>query len=206
MPARPRGRLSLLLPGRLRAGHFHAKATRYFYEFETGHESANVPSLPAGGSGAFAPYGAQRSRHARQAYRSGLAAARLDGGPRLSRTDGRLHRARRQAGASACRAGRLSVACAGEPRHPGRPSRADRGQGGDEASGHGLEQARNYARRFNVPFVFSSNGHQFVFYNSTTGLTSSPAPIASSLTLTCCGRSGRRRRRSTSTRRRRRRC
>src|SRR5262249_25418296 len=35
--------------------------------------------------------------------------------------------------------------------------------------GHGLEQARAYARRFNVPFVFSSNGHQYAFYNSTTG-------------------------------------
>jgi type I restriction enzyme R subunit len=44
--------------------------------------------------------------------------------------------------------------------------------------GHGMEQARNYARRFNVPFVFSSNGHQFVFYDSTTGLTSDAAPIA----------------------------
>ena len=45
-------------------------------------------------------------------------------------------------------------------------------------SGHGLEQARSYARRFNVPFVFSSNGHQFVFYDSTTGLTSDPALLA----------------------------
>ena len=44
--------------------------------------------------------------------------------------------------------------------------------------GHGLEQARGYARRFNVPFVFSSNGHQYVFYDLTTGLTSSPEPIA----------------------------
>ena len=43
--------------------------------------------------------------------------------------------------------------------------------------GHGLEQARNYARRFNVPFVFSSNGHQYVFYDSTTGKTSDAAPL-----------------------------
>jgi type I restriction enzyme R subunit len=43
---------------------------------------------------------------------------------------------------------------------------------------HGLEQARTYARRFNVPFVFSSNGHQFVFYDSTTGHTSDPAPLS----------------------------
>jgi type I restriction enzyme R subunit len=44
--------------------------------------------------------------------------------------------------------------------------------------GHGLEQARTYARRFNAPFVFSSNGHQFVFHDSTTGLTSDPALLA----------------------------
>ena len=43
--------------------------------------------------------------------------------------------------------------------------------------GHGLEQARNYARRFNVPFVFSSNGHQYIFYDSITGLTSDAAPL-----------------------------
>ena len=42
---------------------------------------------------------------------------------------------------------------------------------------HGLEQARTYARRFNVPFVFSSNGHQFVFYDATSGHTSEPAPL-----------------------------
>lgn len=42
---------------------------------------------------------------------------------------------------------------------------------------HGLEQARTYARRFNVPFVFSSNGHQFVFYDATTGHTSDPTPL-----------------------------
>src|SRR5208337_4055146 len=42
---------------------------------------------------------------------------------------------------------------------------------------HGLEQARNYARRFNVPFVFSSNGHQYIFYDSITGLTSDAAPL-----------------------------
>src|SRR5215212_5624498 len=45
--------------------------------------------------------------------------------------------------------------------------------------GHGLEQAKLYAdsRRLNVPFVFSSNGHQFVEYDRFTGLTSSPAPM-----------------------------
>lgn len=40
--------------------------------------------------------------------------------------------------------------------------------------GHGLEQAKAYAacKRLNVPFVFSSNGHQFVEYDRFTGLTS----------------------------------
>lgn len=45
---------------------------------------------------------------------------------------------------------------------------------------HGLEQAKSYAtsRRLNVPFVFSSNGHQFVEFDRATGLTSSPRPLA----------------------------
>lgn len=45
---------------------------------------------------------------------------------------------------------------------------------------HGLEQAKAYgsARRMNVPFVFSSNGHQFVEFDALTGLTSSARPIA----------------------------
>ncbi|MCC6179423.1 MAG: DEAD/DEAH box helicase family protein [Chloroflexi bacterium] len=45
---------------------------------------------------------------------------------------------------------------------------------------HGLEQAKMYAaaRRLNVPFVFSSNGHQFVEYDNTTGLTTRPRPMA----------------------------
>jgi type I restriction enzyme R subunit len=44
---------------------------------------------------------------------------------------------------------------------------------------HGLEQAKAYAacKRLNVPFVFSSNGHLFVEYDRTTGITSSPRPI-----------------------------
>ena len=33
----------------------------------------------------------------------------------------------------------------------------------------GWSRRETIARQFNVPFVFSSNGHQFVFYNSTTG-------------------------------------
>lgn len=48
------------------------------------------------------------------------------------------------------------------------------------APGHGLEQVKAYgsARRMNVPFVFSSNGHLFVEYDVTTGLTAAPRPIA----------------------------
>jgi type I restriction enzyme R subunit len=42
--------------------------------------------------------------------------------------------------------------------------------------GHGLEQAKSYARckRLNVPFAFSSNGHQFVEFDRFTGLTTQP--------------------------------
>lgn len=43
--------------------------------------------------------------------------------------------------------------------------------------GHGLEQAKAYRARHNVPFVFSSNGHRFVEYNAFTGLTSDPQPM-----------------------------
>ncbi len=44
---------------------------------------------------------------------------------------------------------------------------------------HGLEQAKVYAssKRFNVPFVFSSNGYLFVEFDRFTGLTSSPRPL-----------------------------
>ena len=44
---------------------------------------------------------------------------------------------------------------------------------------HGLEQAKLYAssRRLHVPFVYSSNGHQFVELDTSTGLTSSPAAM-----------------------------
>jgi len=45
---------------------------------------------------------------------------------------------------------------------------------------HGLEQAKLYAscKRFNVPFVYSSNGHLFVEYDFFSGLTSKPKPIS----------------------------
>src|SRR5213594_1693493 len=46
--------------------------------------------------------------------------------------------------------------------------------------GHGLEQGKGYAasRRLNVPFVFSSNGHLFVEFDSFTGLTSDPRTLS----------------------------
>lgn len=41
----------------------------------------------------------------------------------------------------------------------------------------GLEQVKEYARRYAVKFVYSTNGHQFVEYDATTGKTSDPRPI-----------------------------
>jgi type I restriction enzyme R subunit len=45
---------------------------------------------------------------------------------------------------------------------------------------HGLEQAKLYAasRRLNVPFVFATNGHQFVEFDRFTLLTSAPRALA----------------------------
>jgi len=45
---------------------------------------------------------------------------------------------------------------------------------------HGLEQAKLYASasRLNVPFVYSSNGHQFVEYDRFSGLTQPPLPMS----------------------------
>lgn len=43
---------------------------------------------------------------------------------------------------------------------------------------HGLEQVKEYARRHAVKFVYSTNGHQFVEYDATTGITSDPQPMA----------------------------
>jgi type I restriction enzyme, R subunit len=45
---------------------------------------------------------------------------------------------------------------------------------------HGLDQAKAYTRckRFNVPFIYASNGHQFVEYDRYTRKTSRPRPMA----------------------------
>jgi type I restriction enzyme R subunit len=45
---------------------------------------------------------------------------------------------------------------------------------------HGLEQGKLYAdaRRLNVPFVFATNGHQFVEYDARTKLTSDKRPMS----------------------------
>ncbi|MBI2926503.1 MAG: DEAD/DEAH box helicase family protein [Verrucomicrobia bacterium] len=50
----------------------------------------------------------------------------------------------------------------------------------DLPPGHGLEQAKLYAccKRLNVPFVFSSNGHLFVEFDSFTGKTTAPKPLS----------------------------
>src|SRR5512138_2501855 len=44
---------------------------------------------------------------------------------------------------------------------------------------HGLEQGKVYGacKRVNVPFVFATNGHLFVMYDSFTGITSKPCPL-----------------------------
>ncbi|HEU5125242.1 MAG TPA: DEAD/DEAH box helicase family protein [Verrucomicrobiae bacterium] len=45
---------------------------------------------------------------------------------------------------------------------------------------YGLQQGKGYrvGQLHNVPFVFSTNGHQFVEYNEETGATSEPRPMA----------------------------
>jgi type I restriction enzyme R subunit len=44
---------------------------------------------------------------------------------------------------------------------------------------HGLEQGKLYAdsKRLNVPFVYTTNGHLFVEYDRSTGMTSAPQPM-----------------------------
>lgn len=41
----------------------------------------------------------------------------------------------------------------------------------------GIEQVKEYARRHSVKFVYSTNGHQFVEYDVTTGKTTDPLPM-----------------------------
>lgn len=43
----------------------------------------------------------------------------------------------------------------------------------------GLEQAKRYAKRFNVPFVYASNGRQYVAYNDVTKTVGKPVPMSS---------------------------
>ncbi len=47
----------------------------------------------------------------------------------------------------------------------------------NHAPGEGLEQAKGYGRQHHVPFVFATNGHQFVEHDFETGKTTSPAPL-----------------------------
>lgn len=46
--------------------------------------------------------------------------------------------------------------------------------------GHGLDQAKGYAKskRLNVPFIYSTNGHQFVEFDRGLGYTTLPRPMA----------------------------
>lgn len=50
----------------------------------------------------------------------------------------------------------------------------------DLPANHGLEQAKLYAdsKRLNVPFVFATNGHQFVEFDRSTQLTTAPLSLA----------------------------
>ena len=41
----------------------------------------------------------------------------------------------------------------------------------------GLEQAKDYARRFNVPFVYSSNGYMFVEYDAVNRIERAPQKV-----------------------------
>src|SRR5437762_11392412 len=45
---------------------------------------------------------------------------------------------------------------------------------------HGLQQGKGYrlGKLHNVPFVFSSNGHQFVEYDEDSGVTFEPRPMS----------------------------
>ena len=47
----------------------------------------------------------------------------------------------------------------------------------DQPPGAGMTQAKKYAARVNVPFVYSSNGHQFVEYDALRGKETDPQPM-----------------------------
>ena len=47
----------------------------------------------------------------------------------------------------------------------------------DRSPGFGLQQAKGYADRMNVPFVYSTNGHRFVEYDRFTGKTTRPRDL-----------------------------
>ena len=49
------------------------------------------------------------------------------------------------------------------------------------APARGLEQAKAYAaagKRLHVPFVYASNGHQFIKYDAPSGMTQGPLPLS----------------------------
>lgn len=46
-----------------------------------------------------------------------------------------------------------------------------------EPPSQGLEQAKKYARKLNARFVISTNGHQFVLFDSVSGVTSDLKPL-----------------------------
>jgi len=48
----------------------------------------------------------------------------------------------------------------------------------DEPCTLGLDQAKGYAKRLHVRHVFSSNGHRFMWFDTFTGLTHGPFPLA----------------------------
>ena len=46
------------------------------------------------------------------------------------------------------------------------------------APGHGLEQCKGHAARLNVPFVFATNGHQYVEHDTRSGETTRPRQLS----------------------------
>jgi type I restriction enzyme, R subunit len=51
-------------------------------------------------------------------------------------------------------------------------------KGEDKLPSLGIQQAKNYKKKFNVPFVFSSNGHLFAEYADDTGLIRDALPLS----------------------------